>query len=190
MELLNRISRIAGRALRPVRAGMNRLASEQLKDRADARMHVESPSFPSGGTIPAKHSDSEGENVSPGLRWSSVPEGTRELVLLCEDPDIPMRSPFVHWVLYGIPGDAREIPEGVGREESPIGALQGKNSLGRRGYMGPHPPPGHGKHHYCFQLFALDGPIDLTPGATRDEVVHAMAGQVIGMGRVIGVYAR
>ncbi|MBC7172966.1 MAG: YbhB/YbcL family Raf kinase inhibitor-like protein, partial [Polyangiaceae bacterium] len=136
MGLLDRISEMAGRALRPVRAGEGRLASAQLRDESSATIPLESTSFTSGGPIPATYSDSEGENVSPGLRWSDVPSGTRELVLLCEDPDIPMRDPFVHWVLYGIAPDVREIPEGVGREERPVGAKQGRNTVRKYGYMG------------------------------------------------------
>ncbi|HLV20474.1 MAG TPA: YbhB/YbcL family Raf kinase inhibitor-like protein [Polyangiaceae bacterium] len=188
MQVLKTISRLAGRALRPVRAGKEHLASARYP--AVERIPLESSAFQDGGPLPERLTNAEGRNLSPDLRWSAVPAGTQELLLLCEDPDIPMRLPFVHWLLYRIPAHVRELPEGIGRETHPLNAVSGRNSARKIGYLGPHPPPGHGTHHYTFQLFALDTPIRIDGVATRDDVVKAMEGHVLGVGTLVGTYSR
>ncbi len=97
-------------------------------------IEVSSPAFKSGGLIPTKHTG-EGEDVSPALNWSGLPEGTREIALICDDPDAPRPEPWVHWVLYKIPAVCTGLPEG-GTE----GVLEGRNDFGRAGYGGPMPP--------------------------------------------------
>src|SRR5262245_10597856 len=112
---------------------------------------LRSPAFEPGQPIPKKHTG-DGEDVSPPLTWDGVPDGTQEIALLCDEPDAPSREPWVHWVLYKISPDVRELPEGLPpreRLESPAGALQGRNSwtTGRTtGYRGPNPPSG--THRY------------------------------------------
>lgn len=188
MQIIDGLARLAGRALRRVRAGNETLAKNVL--RANETMAVHSDAFDHEAALPAVHSDSEGRNVSPPLSWSDPPAGTRQLVLLCEDPDIPMRKPFAHWVVYGIPPETRSFPPGIAVGERPMGALQGRNAARKEGYLGPHPPQGHGTHHYHFQIFAVDVPSSLGPGATRDQVVEAIRGHVLACGDLVATYTR
>jgi Raf kinase inhibitor-like YbhB/YbcL family protein len=149
-----------------------------------AKLTVTSLAFEPGKQIPKKFTG-EGEDVSPPLAWSGAPEGTKELALICDDPDAPRPEPWVHWVLYGIQADRTSLAEaskGVG--------VDGTNSWSRPGYGGPMPPPGHGVHHYHFKVYALDAPLDLEPGATKETLLKAMDAQIIGQGELIGTYER
>lgn len=150
-----------------------------------ADLHVETLSFPANGRIPARFTHADGEDLSPLLRWSRVPEGTREIVVLCEDPDAEGDDPFVHWVVYGIAPDRASLAEGIRQ-----GVVLGENTSHECAWRGPSPPPGHGVHHYHFQVFALDTPLRLPPGANRDMLVGAMRGHVLAAGEVVGTYAR
>ncbi len=162
---------------------------------AQARIQVTSSAFGEGQRIPKKYTG-EGEDVSPPLAWSGVPAGTQELALIVDDPDAPTPQPWVHWVLYKIPADCKALPEGVKkvlRPDEPAGALQGKNSWpsGQTiGYRGPMPPPGHGVHHYRFHLYALDKKLEVEPGLTKDELLAAMKGHILGEGELTGTYQR
>jgi len=147
-----------------------------------------SPAFAYGQTIPRKYT-CDGEDVSPPLRIEGVPSGAAALVLIVEDPDAPKRN-FTHWVLYNIPPNVTELPEGVPKaEETPYG-LQGVNDFGRVGWGGPCPPRGHGTHRYFFRLYALSRRLDLPPRATKDAVRSAMQGLVIAEAEYMGTYAR
>ena len=99
----------------------------------------------------------DGGNKSPHLRWSGAPEGTRSFALTCYDPDAPTGSGFWHWVVVNIPPNVTELPLGAGSEggSMPGGALQTRTDVGKPGYAGPCPPPGHGPHHYIFTVFAV-----------------------------------
>lgn len=158
-------------------------------------LSIHSTAFQKGQPIPAKYTD-DGEDVSPPLSWDPPPEGTRQLALICDDPDAPSPEPWVHWVIYGIPADASELPEGVPESQriaSPVTALQGKNSWtsGQMiGYRGPAPPRGHGVHHYHFKLYALDREPDLEPGLTKAQLLQAIEPHVIATGELIGTYSR
>lgn len=145
---------------------------------------VTSPAFGHGQPIPAKHT-AEGEDVSPELRFANVPEGTRELAVICHDPDAPLTHGFTHWVVYGIPPDATGIPEGGGDAFT-----QGMTSFGKEGYGGPAPPPGHGTHFYFFHLYALDAPLDAAPGLTADELLSLMDEHIIEQNRLVGTFER
>jgi Raf kinase inhibitor-like YbhB/YbcL family protein len=160
--------------------------------RARARLTVQSPAFPKGGVIPDRYS-SYGQDVSPPLRWSEPPWGTQAIVVLVEDPDAESPKPYVHWVLYNLPPDTRELPEALpkpGRLKDPRGALQGLNSRGSLGYFGPRPPAGDPPHRYHFQVFALDAPLGFNPGVNRQAVLNAMARHVLAKGELVGTYQR
>ena len=132
------------------------------------------------------------DDMVPGLSWSAVIEA-RSYVLIVEDPDAPMDQPFVHWLLWNIPGEATEIPPGLSRTAHPPelpGAVQGHNSGGTVGWHGARPLEGHGVHHYHFQLFALTEPLDLPPKTTLNELVDVLKGQAIASGEVVGLYER
>ena len=145
---------------------------------------IESSAFTDGRPIPKRHTG-EGENLSPPLSWRDAPPGTKELALVCDDPDAAGEAPFVHWVLYRIPHGHRSIPEG----SSGMG-VAGRNDFGRSGWGGPMPPPGSGPHHYRFRLYALDAPLELAPGATKQELQAAIDGHVLAEAGIVGTYER
>ena len=159
------------------------------------QIEVTSSAFDQGEPIPKKYTG-EGADVSPPLAWSGVPEGTKELALVCDDPDAPTAEPWVHWVIYKIPATATGLPEGVPdkpRLKDPSGALQGKNSWPNGqtiGYRGPMPPPGHGTHHYHFTLYALDVRLPVEPGETKKALLEEIADHVIAKGTLTGTYKR
>ena len=152
---------------------------------------VTSSALDADGHIDDRYSAYHDDQV-PGLAWSAVIEA-RSYALIVEDPDAPMDQPFVHWLLWNIPGEAIAIPEGLSRTEHPPelpGAIQGRNSGGTVGWHGTRPPEGHGVHHYHFQLFALAEPLDLPPQTTLQELVDVLKGQAIASGEVVGLYER
>ncbi len=151
-------------------------------------MELTSTAFREGESIPRQYTG-DGRNVSPPLRWRDLPAGVRSLALVCEDPDAP-RGTFTHWVAYNLPAESGGLSEGVPAEPTlPDGMLQGTNDFGRVGYGGPAPPPGK-PHRYFFKLFALDGPLDLQPGATRPQLLAAVKGHVLGEAQLMGTYSR
>jgi len=157
-----------------------------------AELAVKSEAFSEGQTVPKKYTG-EGQDVSPPLSWSGVPEGAKELALICDDPDAPTPEPWVHWVIYKIPASARGLAENIERSAAlsmPPGALQGKNSWNRVGYGGPMPPPGHGVHHYHFKLYALDAELKVEPGLTKNALLATMKGHVLAEAELMGTYQR
>lgn len=149
---------------------------------------LQSAAFSPGGAIPKKHTG-EGEDVSPELSWSKVPEGTKSFAVICHDPDAPLVSPngtygYVHWVLYNIPASVNRL------EEATKEFTAGKNDSGEMGYGGPMPPEGHGKHHYYFWVLALNDDTKLEPGLTLWQLLERIEPKVVGMNRVIGTYQR
>jgi hypothetical protein len=164
-------------------------------DMAKKLIVITSSAFKPGDRIPQRHAyPDEGKNVSPALSWTGVPPATQELALICDDPDAPTAKPWVHWVLYKIAATAVGLPEGIPAEpkelKNPAGALQGLNDWKRVGWGGPLPPEGHGTHHYHFKLYALDAPLALEAGATKDELLRAMTGHVLAEGELVGTYRR
>ena len=148
---------------------------------------ITSSAFEDGGLIPAKYT-CDGADISPSLQWDVVPEGTRSIALICDDPDAPMGT-FVHWVIFGLPAEARELVENIPSDETlPNGAKQGTSDFGRIGYGGPCPPSG--THRYFFKIYALDTEVDLAAGASKRELLKAMEGHILGQGQLIGKYKR
>jgi Raf kinase inhibitor-like YbhB/YbcL family protein len=151
-------------------------------------LELSSPTFRQGEPMPGQYT-ADGRNVSPPLQWGDPPDGTRGFALVCEDPDAP-RKTWVHWVLFNLPAESRELSEGVPPQATlPDGTTQGVNDFGKVGYGGPAPPPGK-PHRYVFKLYALDTPLGLQAGATRDELLKAVAGHVLVEGQLVGTYAR
>jgi len=144
--------------------------------------------FSAGGAIPRKFT-CDGPDVSPKLTWSDPPGKTQSFALIMDDPDAPAGT-WVHWVIYDLPANTRELAEGVAKQEQlSNGARQGRNDFGKIGYGGPCPPPGK-PHRYFFKLYALDAKIDLKAGATRADVERAMKGHILTQAELIGRYAR
>jgi Raf kinase inhibitor-like YbhB/YbcL family protein len=150
-------------------------------------IQLTSPAFQDGQAIPQKYS-CDGRNISPPLQWANVPAGTASLALIMDDPDAP-RGTWVHWVLYNIPAATRELPENVAPTAAvPGGGRQGVNSGRRPGYGGPCPPGG--THRYFFKLYALDRQLSLPAGATKEDLLQAMAGHILAEGQLMGTYKR
>jgi len=149
---------------------------------------IESPAFQTNGKIPQKYT-CDGTDVSPPLVWSGAPEGTKSFALICDDPDAPVGT-WVHWVIYDLPPDRRELPEAVPKTERLAnGAKQGMTDFRRVGYGGPCPPPGK-PHRYFFKLYALDTPLDLPPKATKADLLMAVNGHVLAQAELVGLYQR
>lgn len=149
---------------------------------------LKSSAFSANGDIPRQYT-CEGPDVSPPLAWSAPPAGTESFSLIMDDPDAPVGT-WVHWVLYDLPASTRELPEGVPRDsELASGARQGRNDFRRIGYGGPCPPPGPA-HRYFFKLYALDGKLNLKAGATKAELLRAMAGHIKGQAELAGRFKR
>ena len=150
-------------------------------------LKLTSTAFDEGGMIPAKYT-CDGENVSPPLAWSGVPEAAKSLALVADDPDAPGGT-WTHWVIYQIPATEKGLPENVpARDTLDDGARQGKNDFKKTGYGGPCPPSG--THRYFFKLYALDTDPNLPPGATKDQLLKATEGHVVAQGQLMGRYKR
>ncbi|MBN1878036.1 MAG: YbhB/YbcL family Raf kinase inhibitor-like protein [Anaerolineae bacterium] len=150
-------------------------------------LSLSSPAFVHEGTIPARYT-CDGDDISPALIWDEPPAGTQRLALIVDDPDAPVGT-WVHWVLYNIPSDTRELPEAFPSDaELPDGSVNGKNGWGDTGYGGPCPPSG--THRYYFKLYALDTMLDLEPGATKAQLLKAMEGHVLGEDALMGTYQK
>jgi Raf kinase inhibitor-like YbhB/YbcL family protein len=151
-------------------------------------LQLMSPAFAPNGAIPEEYT-ADGRGVSPPLRWEDVPEGTKSLVLICEDPDAPSGL-FTHWLVYNLPADRTGLDEGVPADRTlPDGTAQGRNGFGKIGYGPPAPPRGR-PHRYVFRLSALDTRLDLAPGIDRDELTTAMFNHVLAEGDLTGTYGR
>lgn len=145
-------------------------------------LHI--PAFDDGADIPLRFSR-DGDDVSPALTWSNVPERTCGFALVMHDPDAPTGD-FTHWVLFNIPADRRGLTEG----EKGVG-VEGRNDYGGYGYGGPQPPRGHGPHRYFFTLYALDEErINLEPGADRADVEAAIRGYIVAEATYMGRFER
>jgi hypothetical protein len=149
---------------------------------------LSSDAFEHEGKIPVTYTCDD-EDFSPPLSWDEVPEGTESFALICEDPDAPSGT-WSHWVLYNIPSDRTSLPSNLmPGPELAWGAKHGINDFGTMEYGGPCPPPGK-PHRYFFRMYALDEPLDLEPGATRQEVLDAMTGHMLGQAELMGHYKR
>ncbi len=168
-----------------------------------AKLTVSSPAFKQGESIPVDFT-ADGRNVSPTLTWNGAPPETREFALILDDPDAPTPQPFVHWVIYKIPGTATGLPEGLpmgaavkapGLETAAQGLTgfamfaRGGGPPPQPGYRGPAPPPGK-PHHYTFKVYALNAPLEARDGMTKDDLLKAMEGKIIAQGELVGLYER
>lgn len=148
-----------------------------------------SPAFENGSSIPSRFT-CDGDNMSPPLSWSGVPEGTKSLALIMDDPDVPKAlkpdGVFDHWTLFNIPPETREIPEG-----GSVG-VPGVNGAGKKAYTGPCPPPQYepSEHRYFFRLYALDTMLSLSSGASKKEVLAVMQGHILAETELLGRYKR
>jgi Raf kinase inhibitor-like YbhB/YbcL family protein len=149
---------------------------------------IASTAFSNGGMIPKKFT-CDGADLSPPLRWTRAPAATQSFALIVDDPDAPAGT-WVHWVLYNLPANTTELPEGTEKQEQLSDrALQGRNDFRRIGYGGPCPPRG-APHRYYFKLYALDTKLTLKAGSAKPELERAMKSHVVGEAELMGRYGR
>ncbi len=148
---------------------------------------ITSPAFSEGNMIPEKYT-CDGQDVSPPLLWESGPEETKSVALINDDPDAPAGT-WVHWVIFNIPPNTRNLEEHIPLHKTlSNGAKQGTNDFRRIGYGGPCPPGG--THRYYFKIYALDTMLDLDEGATKAQLLKAMEGHILDEGQLMGKYSR
>ena len=148
---------------------------------------ITSTAFSEGSMIPQNYA-CDGEDISPPLAWSGVPDGTKSLALICDDPDAPMGT-WVHWVLFNIPAHIMELPANISPEKIiQNGAKHGINDFRKFGYGGPCPPGG--THRYYFKLYALDTEINVEAGINKAQLLQAMEGHILAEGQLMGRYSR
>jgi Raf kinase inhibitor-like YbhB/YbcL family protein len=150
-------------------------------------LELKTSSF-SGSEIP-KQCTCDGTDASPDLSWAAPPAGTQSFALIVVDRDAPLGT-FVHWVLYDLPADKRELPQGLSKQgQLADGSRQGQNDFDKLGYGGPC-PPGSAMHRYVFALYALDSKLNLPAGATRKQVENALMGHILAHGELTASYRR
>jgi Raf kinase inhibitor-like YbhB/YbcL family protein len=150
---------------------------------------LKSPDFDHKGEIP-KVFTCDGDDTSPSLSWSGVPENAKSLVLIVDDPDAPdpakPKMTWVHWVLYNIPPTVAELPRNVGSDKLPAGTREGINDWKKTGYGGPCPPVG--RHRYFHKLYALDVELPDLHKPNKTKLEAAMEGHIVGQAELIGTY--
>ncbi|MBR9705838.1 YbhB/YbcL family Raf kinase inhibitor-like protein [Candidatus Pacearchaeota archaeon] len=143
-------------------------------------MEITCPDFENNEKIPIRFTG-DGEDINPSLLFEDIPEDTKSLVLIMDDPDAPVGT-WDHWLLFNLSIEAIEIKE----NSIPESAVVGRNSWGRTSYGGPNPPSG--SHRYFFKLYAIDTMLDLSEGATKQELKSAIEGHVIAKAELVGLY--
>jgi Raf kinase inhibitor-like YbhB/YbcL family protein len=171
--------------------GVTIISNAGETSKVEGSFRLGSPAFAEGGEIPVVYT-CEGDDVSYALEWSGLPEGTRSLALIVDDPDAPdpaaPRMTRVHWVLYDIPVSATGLAEGVSRESLPAGTREGLNDWKRTGYGGPCPPIG--RHRYYNKLYALDVVLGDLGSPEKGRLEQAMEGHVLGQAVRVGTYQK
>ncbi len=150
-------------------------------------LKITSSAFDEGTMIPKKYTCDD-EDISPPLSWTEIPDGVESFALICDDPDAPMGT-WVHWVIFNIPSNVHELPEGVPTNETlKNGSKQGTNDFGKIGYGGPCPPGG--THRYFFKLYALDTLLNLGTGLSKSQLLSAIKDHILSEGQLVGKYQR
>ncbi len=189
--MLQKVPSRLGEAMRNVRAGAEELAiADTVLTGVNASIEVSSPAFQYNGTIPSKYTADE-EGVSPPIGWIGVPTDAQAVVLLVEDADSPTLEPFVHAIVWDLPGADAALPEGaLTSKQDERNEAMGQNSFFNATYLPPDPPPGHGTHRYVFQVFALDVVPRFESPPGRAALLDCMRGHVLAKGLLIGTYER
>ncbi len=158
-------------------------------------IHVTIADFADGGRIPNKYTCAASPmSPSPAISWSGAPANTQSYVVILHDPDPVLggsaTNDVLHWAIFDIPGDAKGLQEGVKGGEQPDGSKQVNNITGKAMYLGPCAPPGHGDHHYTFEIFALNAKLGLPASTSRADLMAAMNGKVVAKGVYIGIFGQ
>ena len=146
-----------------------------------------STAFDQGEPIPTTYS-CKGEDISPSLAWGDPPQGTQSLALIMDDPDAPGGT-WVHWIVFNIPADVRELPEAMpaGTKFGDVAVTFGMNSWGRSDYGGPCPPGG--THRYFFRLYALDATLPSDETMKKNQVLADMDGHILAETELMGTFS-
>lgn len=165
------------------------LSAQGLSAGEKQMLSLTSDAFSDGGEIPVKYT-CEGDDISPPLSWSGVPENAKSLVLIIDDPDAPdpnaPRMTWVHWVVYNLPPGTGGLKEGMTSARLPEGAKTGLNDWKREEYGGPCPPIG--RHRYFHKLYALDTTLEGLRKPTKADVERAMKGHILAEATLVGTY--
>ena len=157
-------------------------------------IHISIADFTDGGRVPNKYTCAASPtSPSPAMTWSGAPATTQSYVVILHDPDPVINGSIIdvlHWAIFDIPGDAKGLPEGVKAGEQPDGSRQINNIAGNPVYMGPCAPPGHGDHHYTFEVYALNAKLGLPASTSRADLMNAMNGKVVAKGVYIGIFGQ
>jgi len=191
-----RILELVGKALRPIRSSESKLTDHQPAVAGHPEtIVVSSDCFNNGQAIPARYT-CDGEGRFPALRWVNLPLDCQSCLLVIEDPDAPKPTPFVHGIIFNIPAAVKDLTDGAVHGENLVPEYQGQglkmglNSPAQAAYMPPTPPPGHGQHHYHFQVIALDTMLNFGEAPTLGEIKDAINGHVLSYGEIVGIYER
>ena len=166
------------------------LALNLVTAKTASPLKVASDAIGADGSIDRKYT-SYGDNQSPPVGWSPL-AGAASYAVVLEDPDAHSDTPFVHWLIWGVPAAASSLPAGITggpKATAPGAAIQGLNGVGDIGYYGPHPPAGTGVHHYHLEVFALDAPITVAAGGQLRDLLAAMRGHVLADGELVGTFS-
>jgi Raf kinase inhibitor-like YbhB/YbcL family protein len=158
----------------------------------DIEMILSSTSFSDGKRIPVVYTRPAvgGQNISPPLKWSKVPEGAKSLALSVIDPH-PAAGNWVHWIVVNIPAEVEGLPEGASGKSMPKNSRELINSFGKSGYGGPQPPSGTGDHPYVFTLYALNVEnIDISENTSLSGFLEAIQGHILAESRLTGYFGR
>lgn len=154
-------------------------------------LKIKSPAFQHNESIPRKYT-CEGDDISVPLEWEGVPEETKSLALIVEDPDAPdplaPQMIFTHWVLYNLSPDTRKLHEGASPDQLPDGAREGVNDFDNTGYGGPCPPTG--MHRYFHKLHALDIELGQLDNPSKEDLEKAIEGHIIDYAELVGTYQK
>lgn len=145
-------------------------------------MNIFSPEFKHNESIPKKFT-CQGQDINPALKIEDIPQGTKGLALIMDDPDAPMGT-WVHWVVFNI-----SVTSTISTiEEDSIPGEQAMNNFGRKNYGGPCPPSG--THRYFFKVYALDTTLELSQVTNKASLEKAMQGHILGQAELIGLYKK
>jgi Raf kinase inhibitor-like YbhB/YbcL family protein len=188
--MLQNLPDFVGHALRDQRAGLDQIVFNRVPLRAGhGTITVTSGDFVDHGPLPVACT-ADGQGSSPTLYWSGLPAEATSVALIVEDADSPTPHPLVHAIAVGLPAADGALQGGALDDDKDAPATLGRNSYLQHGWLPPDPPPGHGKHRYAFQVFALGGaePLAETPG--REALTALLEARAIASGMIVGTYER
>jgi Raf kinase inhibitor-like YbhB/YbcL family protein len=187
-----KVERTIGRLLRSIRAGDRQLTWNDPRLRAiPDTIALTSAAFTEGMPIARRYAAAGiGENLSPPLSWSNVPAGTKELVVILQDPDAPLPRPVTHVIVTAIQPDRGSLDEGALAPGKDPAIVLGRGSFRRIGYAGPRPPVGHGPHRYIFQIYALSERLTASTPPDLHSTTATIIKSALGRGQLTGTFER